>query len=135
MLQLDRRLGETLEIGAKGSLGSELNEQGMFNVSKKRIQKAKNNLEVQLNNGGICVEGFQIPSHLSMKFEQGDLVDEIGQMRRLAAAFTELAVDNHLGPPVRERLGHAFIGRPQIGAGRQERSPSPSRKRARGPDR
>lgn len=53
------------------------------------IETAEKNLRVQLNYGGIV----QTPEGrmLVMEYHEGDLPDEIGQMRRLASAFSSLA--------------------------------------------
>lgn len=55
------------------------------------VQKAKKKLEVELNYGGIFVGNSHTTKHISMAYEQGDLPDEIGQMRRIANAFNNLA--------------------------------------------
>lgn len=53
------------------------------------IVAAENNLTAQLNYGGILHDPDD--HKLVMEYRQGDLPDEIGQMRRLAAAFNGLA--------------------------------------------
>lgn len=55
------------------------------------IEELEKQLTVQLNYGGIFVDGQCNPGHIEMAYECGDLTDEIGQMRRLASAFTNLA--------------------------------------------
>ena len=45
----------------------------------------------QLNYGGIFVDGCCNPGHIEMVYQQGDLIDEIGQMRRLAYSLIELS--------------------------------------------
>lgn len=56
-----------------------------------RVEQAERNLTAQLNYGGIFIDHQHTSRHITMEYEQGDLPDEIGQMRRLAEAFTELA--------------------------------------------
>lgn len=53
------------------------------------IEAAEKRLRVQLNYGGIVHDPAD--HKLVMEYRQGDLSDEIGQMRRLASAFNELA--------------------------------------------
>lgn len=53
------------------------------------IEAAEMKLRAQLNYGGIVHD--QADHNLVMDYRQGDLPDEIGQMRRLASAFSELA--------------------------------------------
>lgn len=53
------------------------------------IEAAEKRLRVQLNYGGIVHDPAD--HKLVMEYRQGDLPDEIGQMRRLASAFNELA--------------------------------------------
>lgn len=53
------------------------------------ILASEKRLRVQLNYGGIVHDPFD--RNLVMEYQQGDLPDEIGQMRRLASAFNELA--------------------------------------------
>lgn len=53
------------------------------------IREAEKNLTGQLNYGGLVQDSAT--RRLVLDYKQGDLVDEIGQMRRLAQAFLELA--------------------------------------------
>lgn len=53
------------------------------------IESAEKRLRAQLNYGGIAHDPTD--HKLVMEYRQGDLPDEIGQMRRLASAFKELA--------------------------------------------
>ena len=41
--------------------------------------------------GGCQVDHMHSPGHLSFEYKDGDLKDEIGQMRALSTAFTRLA--------------------------------------------
>jgi hypothetical protein len=56
-------------------------------VSKAKIQEAEKRLTAQLNYGGIHLNRMHSPGHLSLEYQQGDLVDEVAQMRVLASAF------------------------------------------------
>lgn len=57
-----------------------------------RVANADRRLQMELNYGGIFVNSMCNPGHIHMEWKNGgDLEDEIGQMRRLAAAFLELA--------------------------------------------
>lgn len=53
------------------------------------IEAAEKRLRTQLNYGGLIHDPAD--HKLEMEYRQGDLPDEIGQMRRLASAFNELA--------------------------------------------
>ena len=57
----------------------------------ERIKQAERHLTSKLNYGGIFVDDSPCSQKISMAYEMGDLADEVGQMRELAAAFTELA--------------------------------------------
>ena len=60
-------------------------------MSQAQIQEAEKRLASRLNYGGIHLNGMHSPGHLSMEYRQGDLIDEICQMRELASAFAGLA--------------------------------------------
>lgn len=53
------------------------------------IKEADKRLTEQLNYGGITLDPDT--NRLVMDYAQGDLTDEIGQMRRLSQAFDQLA--------------------------------------------
>ena len=55
------------------------------------VEAAIRNLEIQLNYGGVFVDGMHTHKHISLAFEQGEQNAEVAQMRRLASAFTRLA--------------------------------------------
>lgn len=57
----------------------------------ERIEAAEKRLTALLNYGGIHHDRMHSPGHLTMEWQQGDLADEVGQMRSLASAFNELA--------------------------------------------
>ncbi|GAB0154646.1 hypothetical protein [Marinobacterium sp. BA1] len=57
----------------------------------ERVTQAERNLTSKLNYGGIFVDDAPCSQEITMAYEMGDLADEVGQMRDLAAAFTELA--------------------------------------------
>ncbi len=58
---------------------------------EKRIQAAEKQLTALLNYGGIYVNGGNQNRHIALAYQEGDLSDEVGQMRDLATAFSELA--------------------------------------------
>ncbi|AXQ50960.1 hypothetical protein DZC31_30035 (plasmid) [Stenotrophomonas rhizophila] len=55
------------------------------------IKRAEKQLNEQLSYGGISPSTGPFGSTLEYRYQDGDLVDEIGQMRRLAAALSSLA--------------------------------------------
>ncbi len=61
----------------------------MADMTDTDIEAAEKRLRVQLNYGGIVHDPED--HKLVMEYRQGDLPDEIGQMRRLASAFNSLA--------------------------------------------
>lgn len=60
------------------------------NVSE-RISRAEKNVNEQLSYGGIFPSSGPFGGTLDYRYQDGDLADEIGQMRRLADAFSQLA--------------------------------------------
>ncbi|MFW5301077.1 hypothetical protein ACOAMY_17290 [Pseudomonas aeruginosa] len=60
------------------------------NVSE-RIKRAEKHVNEQLSYGGIFSITGPFGSALEYRYQDGDLVDEIGQMRRLADALKNLA--------------------------------------------
>lgn len=62
---------------------------GQWAGRMESIREAENNLTGQLNYGGLIRDSAT--RRLVLDYKQGDLVDEIGQMRRLAQAFLALA--------------------------------------------
>lgn len=60
------------------------------NVSE-RIKRAEKLVNEQLSYGGIFPSTGPFGSTLEYRYRDGDLVDEIGQMRRLAGALNQLA--------------------------------------------
>ncbi len=60
------------------------------NVSE-RIKRAEKHVNEQLSYGGIFPSTGPFGSTLEYRYQDGDLVDEIGQMRRLAGALNQLA--------------------------------------------
>ena len=56
-----------------------------------QAKKAEKRLTALLNYGGIQLDNTNSPGYLSLEYRQGDLADEIPQMRRLAKAFSDLA--------------------------------------------
>lgn len=60
------------------------------NVSK-RIKLAEKHVNEQLSYGGIFPGTGPFGRTLEYRYQDGDLVDEIGQMRRLADALNSLA--------------------------------------------
>ncbi|WP_300500756.1 hypothetical protein [Marinobacter sp.] len=63
--------------------------ESQLECDKSEIEVAEKNLKVQMNYGGILHDPND--HKLVMDYRQGDLPDEIGQMRRLAMAFNKLA--------------------------------------------
>lgn len=61
----------------------------MVDMTDTDIEAAEKRLRVQLNYGGIVHDPED--HKLVMEYRQGELPDEIGQMRRLASAFNSLA--------------------------------------------
>ena len=60
------------------------------NVSE-RIIRAEKHVNEQLSYGGIFPDTGPFGGTLEYRYLDGDLADEIGQMRRLADAFSQLA--------------------------------------------
>jgi len=60
------------------------------NVSE-RIKRAEKHVNEQLSYGGISPRNGPFGRTLQYRYQDGDLVDEIGQMRRLADALNRLA--------------------------------------------
>ncbi|EGR1049103.1 hypothetical protein RZ186_003335 [Vibrio cholerae] len=56
-----------------------------------RVKKAENEVYQCLNYGGIFHDEAPTSKAIELAYEQGDLSDEIPQMRRLANALNELA--------------------------------------------
>jgi hypothetical protein len=61
------------------------------NVKSMRVKQAEKKVDALLNYGGIHLDHAHSPGHLSLEYQQGDLLDEVGQMRDLAGALNELA--------------------------------------------
>lgn len=61
------------------------------NLSEETIHSAERELQNLLNYGGINLTQPPSPGRLSIDFRQGDLSQEIRQMRRLSDAFSRLA--------------------------------------------
>ena len=57
----------------------------------ERIERAEKHVNEQLSYGGIFSSAGPFGSTLEYRYRDGDLVDEIGQMRRLADALNSLA--------------------------------------------
>jgi len=60
-------------------------------VNRHQIQQIEKRLTSLLNYGGFYVDGMCNPGHITLVYEQGDLTDEIDNMRRLSATLAELA--------------------------------------------
>ncbi|MGX1201158.1 hypothetical protein [Marinobacter sp. MBR-105] len=56
-----------------------------------RIAAAEKRVHGFLNYGGIHLEHTPAPGILTLEYQQGDLKDEIGNMRGMADALNELA--------------------------------------------
>jgi len=57
----------------------------------ERIKRAEKQVNEQLSYGGIVPSIGALGGTLEYRYQDGDLVDEIGQIRRLAAALSNLA--------------------------------------------
>lgn len=57
----------------------------------ERIKRAEKHVNEQLSYGGIFPGSGPFGSTLEYRYQDGDLGDEIGQMRRLADALNQLA--------------------------------------------
>lgn len=57
----------------------------------KQIERAAKHVNEQLSYGGIFPSTGPFGSTLEYRYQDGDLVDEISQMRRLADALNSLA--------------------------------------------
>lgn len=57
----------------------------------ERVRQAEKRINALLNYGGIHLDHVHSPGYLSLEYQQGDLSDEIGQMRNLSNAFADLA--------------------------------------------
>jgi len=58
---------------------------------RNELAQAEQRLESLLNYGGIHLDDTQIPTRLTFQYQDGDVADEIAQMRRIGNAFLELA--------------------------------------------
>lgn len=58
---------------------------------ESRVKRAEREVHACLNYGGIFHDGGPTTQELELAYDQGDLSDEIPQMRRFAAALNELA--------------------------------------------
>lgn len=56
-----------------------------------RINQAEKKVNEQLSYGGILPNHGPFGRTLEYRYQEGNLVDEIGQMRRLASALINLA--------------------------------------------
>lgn len=56
-----------------------------------RVKRAEVEVHACLNYGGVFHDGGPTSKELEIAYEQGELSDEIPQMRRFAAALNELA--------------------------------------------
>ncbi|WP_456017470.1 hypothetical protein [Pseudomonas fluorescens] len=65
-------------------MATETNVSGPIKQAEKRVNE-------QLSYGGIFPATGPFGSTLEYRYQDGDLVDEIGQMRRLASALNHLA--------------------------------------------
>lgn len=59
--------------------------------ASERIKRAEKHVNEQLSYGGIFPSTGPFGSTLEYRYQDGDLVEEIGQMRRLADALNSLA--------------------------------------------
>ncbi|MEZ1438219.1 hypothetical protein QVM41_18290 [Pseudomonas shirazica] len=59
--------------------------------ASERIKRAEKHLSEQLSYGGIFPTTGPYGGTVEYRYQDGDLADEIGQMRRLADAFSQLA--------------------------------------------
>lgn len=57
----------------------------------ERIKRAEKHVNEQLSYGGVFPSIGPFGRTLEYRYQDGDLVDEIGQMRRLAKALSDLA--------------------------------------------
>lgn len=57
----------------------------------ERIKQAEKQVNEQLSYGGIFPSTGSFGRTLEYRYQDGDLLDEIGQMRRLATALNNLA--------------------------------------------
>jgi hypothetical protein len=57
----------------------------------ERIKRAEKHANEQLSYGGVLPSIGPFGSMLEYRYQDGDLLDEIGQMRRLAKALGDLA--------------------------------------------
>lgn len=57
----------------------------------ERIRRAEKQVNEQLSYGGIVPSTGPFGGTLEYRYQDGDLVDEIGQIRRLASALNNLA--------------------------------------------
>jgi len=58
---------------------------------RDEVASAEQRLESLLNYGGIHLDDTQVPPRLTLQYQDGDVVDEVAQMRRIGHAFLELA--------------------------------------------
>lgn len=56
-----------------------------------QIDRAAKQVNEQLSYGGIFPDTGPFGRTLELRYQDGDLVDEVGQMRRLADALNQLA--------------------------------------------
>ena len=59
--------------------------------ASERISRAEKHVNEQLSYGGIFPGTGPFGGTLEYRYHDGNLADEIGQMRRLADAFSQLA--------------------------------------------
>ncbi|NIE78362.1 hypothetical protein F3J45_28450 [Pantoea sp. Ap-967] len=63
----------------------------MTGERRERIERAEKHVNEQLSYGGIFPLNGPFGKTLELRYWDGDLADEIGQMRRLADALNQLA--------------------------------------------
>lgn len=67
----------------------ELEEEAL--LESERVNAAEKQVHICLNYGGVFHDGGPTSKELELAYAQGDLADEVPQMRLLAAALNELA--------------------------------------------
>lgn len=60
-------------------------------TEQDRVNDAEKRVIALLNYGGIHLDPTHSPGRLTLEYQQGDLSDEVGLMRDLAQALTDLA--------------------------------------------
>lgn len=59
--------------------------------ANERVKSAERQVQACLNYGGVFVGGTHTNQELELVYQQGDLKDEVPQMRRFASALNNLA--------------------------------------------